>query len=253
MLNFSGRTTEAPHKSGVVQNRFLATLSPDDFERLRPFLSSVELKRHAVIHEANKLVDAVYFIESGVISRVARTQSDGPVEVAMVGRSGFIGISVIIGTMMALDRTVVQIPGLALRISASDLQRLMASHPPLRDHLLSYVHVLMMQKAQVSFCNAKHDIESRLARWLALAHDRVVGDALPVTHELLALMLGVRRAGVSETIARFEAAGIVRRGRATLKIEDRELLLGKTCECYRIISDRSFWRKSMPLHQHRLR
>src|SRR5688572_25561084 len=102
MLKFRERTTEAPHKAGLVQNHFLTTLSPADFEQLRPYLRVVELKRHAIIHEANKPVDAVYFVESGIISRVARTQADGAVEVAMVGRSGLVGLAVILGTMVAL-------------------------------------------------------------------------------------------------------------------------------------------------------
>src|SRR5262249_10369999 len=125
MLKFRDRTIEAPHKGGIVQNDFLATLPPEDFEQLRPYLRAAERKRHTVIHEANKPVDAVYVVESGLISRVARTQADGAVEVAMVGRYGLVGLSVILGTMVALHRTIVQIPGLALRISAPDLQAIM--------------------------------------------------------------------------------------------------------------------------------
>src|ERR1700752_1177428 len=128
MLKFRDRTTEAPHKSGVVQNHFLATLPPEDFEQLRPYLRVVELKRHTVIHEANKVVDAAYFVESGLISRVARTQADGSVEIAMVGRFGLVGLAIVLGTMVALHRTVVLIPGLALRISAPDLQAVMAKN-----------------------------------------------------------------------------------------------------------------------------
>ena len=111
MLKIRDRTTEAPHKSSLVQNHFLATMPPADFEQLRPYLRLVELKRHAVIHETNKPVDAVYFVESGLISRVARTQADGAVEVAMVGRSGLVGLSVVLGTMMALRGTdIVRVP-----------------------------------------------------------------------------------------------------------------------------------------------
>src|SRR5690349_643628 len=147
--------TEAPHEPGVVQNHFLATMQPSDFDELRPYLRVVELKRHAVIHETGKPVDAVYFVESGLVSRVARTQADGPVEVAMVGHYGLIGLSVVLGTMVALHRTVVQIPGLALRIPAADLQAVMAKNPAIRDHLLRYVQLLMSQKAQIALCNAK--------------------------------------------------------------------------------------------------
>ena len=252
MLKVNDRTTEAPHEPGVVQNRFLATLSPADFDQLRPFLKVVELKRHAIIHEANKPVEAVYFVESGVISRVARTQADGAVEVAIVGRSGFVGLSVVLGTMIALHRTVVQIPGLALRISASDLQTIMADNPSIRDHLLRYVQLLMSQKAQVALCNAKHDIDQRLARWLLLAHERVSGNLLPVTHDLLASMLGVRRAGVTEALASLESRGVIAKTRGALKIVDRDALQASTCECYKIIDDRFSWQRAMTYYEHRL-
>lgn len=252
MLKFRDRTTEAPHRAGVVQNYFLATLTPEDFEQLRPFLRVVELKRHAVIHEANKPVDAVYFVESGVVSRIARTQADGSVEVAMVGRSGLVGLSVVLGTMMALHRTVVQIPGLALRISATDLQAIMSKNPMIRDHLLRYVQLLMSQKAQVALCNAKHEIDKRLARWLLLAHDRVAGNQLPVTHDLLAMMLGVRRAGVSEALAELEVKGVVSKSRGALRIVNREALKTHACECYKIIEDKLSWQRSMTHYEHRL-
>jgi CRP-like cAMP-binding protein len=245
-------STEAPHKAGVVQNQFLATLPPTDFQQLRPFLQMVELKRHAIIHEANKAVDAVYFVESGVVSRVARTQADGAVEVAVVGRFGLVGLSVILGTMVALHRTVVQIPGFALRISATDLQTVMAKNPAIRDHLLRYVQLLMSQKGQVALCNAKHEIDKRLARWLLLAHDRVEGNQLPVTHDLLAMMLGVRRAGVSEALASLEAKGIVSKARGALRIVNREGLKAQACECYTIIDDRFGWQRAMPHYEYRL-
>jgi CRP-like cAMP-binding protein len=244
--------TEAPPDPGLVQNHFLATMAPADFEQLRPHLRAVELKRHAVIHETGKPVDAVYFVESGLVSRVARTQADGPVEVAMVGHFGLIGLAVVLGTMVALHRTVVQIPGLALRISAADLQAIMAKNPPIRDHLLRYVQLLMSQKAQVALCNAKHEIDKRLARWLLLAHDRVAGDHLPVTHDLLAMMLGVRRAGVSEALAVLEAKGVIAKSRGALKIVSHEALKAHACECYKIIEERFAWQRAMTHYEHRL-
>jgi CRP-like cAMP-binding protein len=252
VLRFRDRVTEAPHEPGVVQNRFLATMVPEDFAQLRPYLRVVELKRHAVIHETGKPVDAVYFVESGLVSRVARTQADGPVEVAMVGHSGLIGLSVVLGTNVALHRTVVQIPGLALRISAADLQAVMAKNPAIRDHLLRYVQLLMGQKAQIALCNAKHEIDKRLARWLLLAHDRVGGNQLPVTHDLLAMMLGVRRAGVSEALATLEAKGVVAKSRGALTIVNREALKADACECYKLIEERFAWQRAMKHHEHRL-
>jgi len=252
MLLVSARETEDVVKETLVRNEILATLAPPLFDQLRPHLKLVELRRRAIINDANKPVDAVYFIESGVISRVARTQEDGAVEVAMVGKFGFIGVSVLLGTMSALHRTIVQIPGQALRIQATDLQRVMAEFPAIRDHMLRYVQLLMNQKAQVSLCNAKHEIDQRLARWLLLAHERVNGGDLPVTHELLASMLGVRRPGVTEALAELEEAGIVARARGLLKVIDEEALKARACECHRIIEDRFATTRALQHYQHQL-
>ena len=252
MLLVSDRETEDVIKETIVRNDILATLAPPLFDKLRPYLKLVELRRRSIVNDANKPVDAVYFIESGVISRVARTQEDGSVEVAMVGKFGFIGVSVLLGTMTALHRTIVQIPGQALRISATDLQKVMADCPPIRDHLLRYVQLLMNQKAQVSLCNAKHEIDKRLARWLLLAHERVDGAELPVTHELLATMLGVRRPGVTEALAELEKAGIVARARGVLKVTDPEALKAQACECHRIIEERFATTRVLQHYEHQL-
>lgn len=234
----------------AVQNVVLATLPPDAFALIRPHLTAVDLKRHSILHDTNRPVDAVHFIESGVISRVARTQQDGQVEVAMVGRYGFVGVSVVLGTAGALQRTVVHVPGLALRIGAEDLQRIMHESPAIRDHLLRYVQVLLALKAQVSLCNAKHEIDKRVARWMLLARERISSDRLPVTHDLLASMLGVRRPGVSEALAELESEQIVQRSRGALQIVDAAKLRNKSCECYRIIYDRFGMLRDLPHHQH---
>jgi CRP-like cAMP-binding protein len=114
------------------------------------------------------------------------------------------------------------------------------------------VHLLMTLKGQLSLCNAKHDISQRLARWLLLAHERVDGDELPVTHELLASMLGVRRPGVSESLAGLEASGILAKSRGVLKIVDADALKRQACGCYRIIGDRFASQRLMQHYQHRL-
>lgn len=236
----------------VVRNLVLATLDEEDFELLRPCLQPVDLKRNAILHDTNRPADAVHFIESGVLSRVARTQQDGPVEVAMVGRFGFVGVAVVLGMPAPLQRTVVQVPGLALRIEAKDLQRIMRDAPRVRDHLLRYVQLLIMQKAQVSLCNARHEIDKRVARWMLLARDRLQNDRLPVTHDLLASMLGVRRPGVSEALANFEAEDIIRRSRGSLHILDAEKLRQNSCECYSIIQGKFGMLRDLKQHVHAL-
>jgi CRP-like cAMP-binding protein len=239
--------TPAPH---TVQNLVLSTLDEKDFELLRPHLQLVDLKRNAILHDTNRPADAVHFIESGVLSRVARTQQDGPVEVAMVGRFGFVGVSVVLGMPAPLQRTIVQVPGLALRIDAPNMQRIMREVPGIKDHLLRYVQLLIMQKAQVSLCHARHEIDKRVARWMLLARDRLQSDQVPVTHDLLASMLGVRRPGVSEALANFEAQDIIRRSRGSLHIVDAEKLRRSSCECYTIIQSKFGMLRDLDRHVH---
>jgi CRP-like cAMP-binding protein len=250
MLDVNARRLMSSTRTRVVQNKVLSTFTPQDFDLLRPHLETVQLRRRDIIHEANKPSDAVYFVESGVLSRVARTVADGPVEVAIVGRFGFVGVAVVLGTMISANRTIVLIPGTALRISAERLTEVMTARVSIRDHLLRYVQMLMSQKAQVSLCNTKHGIESRLARWLLLAYDRVTGGEVPVTHDVLSMVLGVRRAGVTDAIAGFEADGIVAKERGLIRILDRDGLRSKACECYDIIDERSSWQREMPEYQH---
>lgn len=219
----------------VVRNRILANLPAEDFEALRPHLAFTELKRRSIVQEANTQVKHVHFIESGFLSRVARTHSDGLVEVAIVGRFGFIGISAALGTMLSLHRTMVLIPGTALRIEADDLQKIMQAHPNIREHLLRYVQSLIVQKSQTALCNVRHELEQRLARWMLLACERLDQDTLPVTQDLLSMMLGVRRAGVSVALAKFEAEGLVRKTRGSIDVLDVPKLEQRACECYRII------------------
>ncbi|CCE08884.1 Cyclic nucleotide-binding domain (CNMP-BD) protein [Bradyrhizobium sp. STM 3843] len=236
----------------IVRNLILATLPEADFALLRPHLRRVSLRRNDILHDAFRCPDAVYFVESGLISRVVRSPKDGAVEVANVGRCGFIGVSVVLGTMIAIQRTVVLVPGQALGIEAETLRGLMVERPSIKEHLLKYVQVLMALKAQIAMCNAKHELSERLARWLLLAHDMIESDVLPVTHGLLADALGVRRPGVSVALAQLEAQGIVARTRGALRILDLDGLRRSGCECHQVVRDRFRPFSGMPDHQHSL-
>lgn len=245
-------TGVAASPGDIVRNQVLSTLSDEQFARLRPFLSRVELRKGSVICDANKPVDAVYFIESGILSRVARTQADGAVETAIVGRHGFVGIAVVLGASHALNRTVVQVAGEALRIASDDLRPIMDADSAIRDHFLRYVQILISLKGQIALCNAKHGIEKRVARWLLLAHDRIGKDELPVTHDFLASMLGVRRPGVSDALSELEKAGIIAKSRASLSIIQRDGLKARACECYSTIEQKFATMRNLRQFRHRL-
>jgi CRP-like cAMP-binding protein len=225
-----------PVSPTVVRNRILACMAPPLFERLRPKLQPITLKQRAILQEHHRPIEHVYFIERGVASLLARTHRDGPVEVAIVGRFGFIGVAAVLGTMRSPNRCLMEVPGEALRIHANDIQCVMEETPMVRQYLLNYVHALLIQNTQTALCNIRHQLEERLCRWLLLASDRLDEKVVPITHDQLAMILGVRRAGVTTTLAELEGLGAVAKTRGAVEIVIRDILEAKTCECYSIIS-----------------
>jgi CRP-like cAMP-binding protein len=223
-------------QSSPVQNHILSHLPLDAFDRLRPHLRRVQLRRHQILQDPYRLLQSVYFLERGVAVILARTRQDGQVGVGMVGRLGVIGMPVILGTMCSPHRCVVEVPGEALQAGAGDLRKAMDECPVIRQQLLNYVQALIVQNSQTVLCNARHEINQRLARWLLLARDRLDDDLVPLTHDLLSMMLGVRRAGVTDALAALEKRGAIRRRRGAVDITDRGELQQRACECYRIIA-----------------
>lgn len=219
-----------------MHNRLLASLSAETFNRIRPYLQRVPLRRRQIIQERNRPLEHVHFIEQGVASLFARTSRDGPVAVAMIGRLGIVGIPVVLGTMRSPNRCVVQVPGEALRISSHDLRWMIDTYPELRQQLMNYVQALLVQNSQSVLCNIRHELRKRLCRWLLLACDRLDDRKIPVTHDVLSMTLGVRRAGVTTALAELERTGALRRSRGAIELTDRGILERRTCECYRIIS-----------------
>ena len=192
--------------------------------------------RHAVLQKPHCPVREVYFIEAGVANILAHSKRDGRIEVGIVGRFGFVGVPAILGAAYPNHRCVMEVAGEALQVEAADLARSMDENPVLRQQLMSYVHALLIQNSQTVLCNALHQVEERLARWLLLARDRLDDDVIPFTHELFSLMLGVRRAGITTALVELESAGAIRKRRGAVQITDRALLEQKSCECYRIIA-----------------
>jgi CRP-like cAMP-binding protein len=158
------------------------------------------------------------------------------VQVALVGRLGLVGVSAVLGIRRSPHRSLMLTEGNALRVPADDFTRLVDKFPRFRHQLLSYVHFLLVQNSQFALCNARHELDARVSRWLLLTRDRLDGDTIPITHDQLSMMLGVRRAGITQTLAALEAAGGLRRGRGTVEITDRAILEARACECYRIIA-----------------
>ena len=216
------------------RNRILASLSPEDAERLRPHLENVPLALGQVLIERLEPIDHVYFIEAGISSDTAVTAEGEEMEVGIVGPEGLVGVAAVLGVDMTSNRSFMQAPGMAQRIRADELRRAMDESPALRRVLNRYVHAFLAQTSQSAGCNGRHNLDQRLARWLLMAQDRL-GDDLPLTHEFLSVMLGVRRSGVTIALRALAQAGIVEQKRGHVRILDRARLEALSCLCYRVV------------------
>jgi CRP-like cAMP-binding protein len=221
--------------SPPFKNRLLAALEPHDRERLMPHLEPMQLPLGMVVLRPNEPIQDVYFLEAGLSSDVAVTGHDRPVECGLAGCEGLVGLPVVLGTDRGIHESLMQVGGHGHRIAAAELRRAMEESPSLRRLLLNFAHIFTCLSAQTAACNARHSIEQRLARWLLLAHDRMSDDRVPLTHESLALMLGVRRAGVTVALHELEGEKLVRAGRGLITVTDRPGLEARACGCYRVV------------------
>jgi CRP-like cAMP-binding protein len=224
--------------SPSVQNLILRSFSPAGLAVVMPRLHRVRLSRRLIAQEMYSRVYKVLFIESGLISVVVDNALDGGLlPIGVVGRSGLVGLPAVLGTMRSPHRYVVEIAGEALQISASDIAHAMECHPDVRNRLMNYIQALLVQSTQVGMCNVRHPLGQRLARWLLLTSDRLVSATVPLTHETIASMLGVRRAGITVELAQLEAAAAIKKCRGAVIIADRNKLEQHACGCYRVIAN----------------
>ncbi|MGJ5176320.1 Crp/Fnr family transcriptional regulator [Bradyrhizobium oligotrophicum] len=220
--------------TGVPKNTILARSRPEELLAISKLLEPVVLKRDTVLHDAKRF-DHVYFMETGLVS--LRVVAAGSIlETAVIGRHGVVGASFLIGAHLATHQSVVLLPGTAHRIGVADLWRIVGEHPGLRDRLLCYVQALNLHCAQTGLCGIRHNREERLACWLCLAGDALDADVLPVTHDYISSVLGLRRPGVTETLLRFEQQGLIRKSRGVLQLPERQRLEKKACGCYKLIA-----------------
>ena len=203
-------------------NRILSRLSPADFALLESRLTAVELPLRKQLEMPQKPITYVYFIESGFASVVADGERRRGIEVGLIGREGMTGLAVVMGTDRTHHETFIQCAGRGWRIGAQKLRNAMEKSSGLRTRLLQYGHVFLMQTSYTAMANGRSKIEERLARWLLMAHDRVEGDRLPLTHEFLSFMLGVHRPGVTIAVNLLEKDGLIRASRGAITVTDRQ-------------------------------
>ena len=223
---------------GVVRNRLLAALAPEELESMLPTLESVPLVVGMPIYEPNERITHVYFPISGIISLVSEMR-EGTVEVGTVGNEGMTGLPLVLKARTMPSRAFVQVPGHAYRMRDVDLARAMDESPRFERLLYRFVLALFDQTAQHAACNRLHALEERCARWLLMTHDRLDGDVLPLKQEFLAEMLGVHRPAVTLAAGALQKAGVIRYSRGKVTVLDRAALQRASCECYAIITRRT--------------
>jgi CRP-like cAMP-binding protein len=182
------------------KNRILASLPTRDYERLSPQLKPVELHHSQILYRTGEVMDYVYFPNGSMVSLISETASGESVEVGVVGFEGVAGISCVLGVDKSPYEALVQYPNGALRMRVADLRTEFKLAGVLHSRLLRYVQGLLLQTSQVAACNRLHTVSERLARWLLMSQDRCLCEELPFTHEFLSLMLGTRRASVTDAV-----------------------------------------------------
>jgi CRP-like cAMP-binding protein len=220
----------------LEQNRLLRALSAEVRQQLLPALGLIVLSMRERLIEPNVPIPFVYFPLHGVVSLISTLEDGTQVEVATIGNEGLIGLPLLLYANTVPFTAFVQVPGEALRIEAEVFSRLLLEGTGVLSQLLyRYTQALFNQLAQHVVCNRLHRIAQRCARWLLLTHDRVGRDEFPLTHEFLALMLGVRRASVTEVAGRLQKAGLIRYRLGIIRVLDRAGLEAACCECYGVI------------------
>jgi len=215
-------------------NHLLAALPAADLQRWLPKLEPVKLPLGEALYESGGVQSHVYFPTTAIVSLLYVMESGSSAEIAVVGNEGVIGIALFMGGESTPSRAVVQSAGDGFRMAAKAIQDEFKRLPVLH-LLLRYTQALITQMAQTAVCNRHHTLDKQLCRWLLLSLDRLQGNDLVMTQELIANMLGVRREGVTEAALNLQQAGLIRYSRGRITVLDRPGLEARTCECYAVV------------------
>jgi CRP-like cAMP-binding protein len=224
-----------PAAPDLLQNHLLAALPAEARGRLFPYMKLVDLPLGKVLYESGATVDYVYFPTNAIVSLLYVMESGASAEISVVGNEGLIGIAVFMGGESTPSRAIVQSAGCAFALPSQRLRDEFNGNPDMRMLMLRYTQALITQMAQTAVCNRHHSIDQQLCRWLLLSLDRLSGNNLVMTQELIANMLGVRREGVTEAAGKLQDLGVIRYQRGRITVLDRPGLEELSCECYEVV------------------
>ena len=224
-------------KQVSVPNHLLGALPRKDYQNLLPFLEPVKLAFGETLYESRDQIRHVYFPVDCFVSMLTTVDAGRAAEVGLIGSEGMIGIPMALGVAVSPFRAVVQGGGTAMRLKTADFRRNFGTSAALKREVFLFTHLLMIQVAQTAACNRFHVVTQRMARWMLMTRDRVNSNEFRITQEFLALMLGVRRVGVSAAMCRLRERKLIVYRRGTVTILDHEGLIAAACVCYKTVKD----------------
>ena len=213
----------------------LSALPSEDWQRLAPAMESIEVGLGQVLYESGATVTHLYFPTTAIVSLLQVLENGASAEIAVVGREGLVGIALLMGGETTPMRAIVQSAGSCFRLRAGVIRAEFARGGPVMDVMLRYTQALITQMAQTAVCYRHHSVEQQLCRWLLLCLDRIHGDELVMTQELISTMLGVRREGVTEAASRLQRRGFIKYARGRITVLNRHGLEAGACECYAVV------------------
>lgn len=217
----------------IRQNRLLGAISRADMGRFFSDLHSVTWSLRQIVYEVGAPIDHVYFMEDGVVSIITKMTSGETIEAGMIGLEGIVGLPALFGDETSGQHLLVQAPGTALRMKAADCIAAFDQSAEVRKVILRYAGALLSVGTRTAACNNLHSLQQRTARWLLMMYDRLQSDAMPLTHQFLSTMLGVRRTRITEAAGALQRLGLIRYARGVVTITDHSGLSAIACECYR--------------------
>jgi CRP-like cAMP-binding protein len=217
------------------ENRLLAMLPDTEWQRWQAQLEPTHMPLGAVLYESGGTMSHVHFPTTAIVSLLYVMENGSSAEIAVVGKEGLVGISLFMGGGSTPSRAVVQSAGDGFRLPALVMTEEFNRGGPVLHLLLRYTQALITQMSQTAVCNRHHSLDQQLCRWLLLSLDRLEGDELVMTQELIANMLGVRREGVTEAALKLQHAGLIRYARGHITVLDRKGLESRSCECYAVV------------------
>jgi CRP-like cAMP-binding protein len=224
-----------PFPSARPDNKLLARLPAPDYQRLLPYLRPVSFNFKQILYAAGARIGHVYFPSSGCLSALTIMGDGSAIEVATIGNEGMVGLMAFIGAETAPNEVIVQIAGAGLRMEVEAFKEQANRNEAFRRVLLLYHSAFQTQISYAVACNGLHMVEPRCCRWLLMTQDRLQSDVLPLTHEFLGIMLGVRRSTVTEVLHPLQEAGLIECGRGKIEILNRKGLEALSCECYEAV------------------